>query len=221
MARKKPYEDGCAAAHALDLIGERWALLVVRELMPGPLRFSDLRAALPGVSANILTRRLAELEAAHVIRRKRLPPPASVHVYEATGWGRDLKPIVMELGRWAARSPTLSGAHPMSMASLAMSFETMFDAERAQGLELCVALDLGGRPHVATVSGGRLDIVVGEAAEAQARVGGDPTLLAAVVYGGVPLDAAEAEGLRIGGDRGALLAFTGCFSLPNQWQPDG
>lgn len=217
MTRKKPYEDGCAAAHALDLIGERWALLVVRELIPGPLRFSDLRAALPGISANILARRLVELEAAGIIRRRRLPPPASVHVYEATGWGQDLRPIIMELGRWAARSPGLSGAHPMSVASLTMSFATMFDAGRAGGLDLRVALDLGERPHQARVAGGRLAISAGAAEDADVRVTGDPTVLAGVVYGGVPLEAAECEGLLVEGDRDALEAFARCFPLPEPW----
>ena len=143
MARKKPYTDGCAAAHALDLIGERWALLVVRELISGALRFSDLKAALPGVSSNILSRRLAELEAAGVVIRRRLPPPASVNVYEATEWGGDLKPVIMELGRWAARSPGLAAGHPMSAASLVLSFQTMFSADRAAGMAVAVGLDVG------------------------------------------------------------------------------
>ena len=99
------YEDGCATAHALDLLGERWALLVMRELMFGPRRFSDLRASLPALSANVLTQRLEGLEAAGVVRRTRLPPPASVQVYELTEWGREAEPIVLALGRWGARSP--------------------------------------------------------------------------------------------------------------------
>src|SRR4051812_8156905 len=83
-APRRSYEDACGAAHALDLVGERWALLVMRELMLGPKRFSDLRADLPGISANVLTQRLEGLEAAGVLIRRKLPPPASVHVYELT-----------------------------------------------------------------------------------------------------------------------------------------
>src|SRR3712207_3449963 len=101
---RRRYEDACGAAHALDLVGERWALLVMRELMLGPKRFSDLRADLPGISANVLTQRLEGLEAAGVLVRRKLPPPASVQVYELTPWGYESEPIFQALGRWAARS---------------------------------------------------------------------------------------------------------------------
>ena len=104
------YEDACAAAHALDLVGERWALLVMRELIFGPKRFSDLRKGLPGISANVLAQRLEGLEAAGVLRRRRLPPPAATQVYELTEWGRESEPIFQALGRWAARSPSGSPA---------------------------------------------------------------------------------------------------------------
>src|SRR6185503_20557625 len=102
---RRRYDDACGTAHALDLIGERWALLVMRELMLGPKRFSDLRADLPGISANILTLRLEDLEAAGVLVRRKLPRPASVHVYELTPWGYESEPIFQALCRWAARSP--------------------------------------------------------------------------------------------------------------------
>src|SRR6476659_285627 len=102
---KRRYDDACGTAHALDLIGERWALLVLGELMLGPRRFSELRADLPGISANVLSQRLDELEARGLARKLRLPPPASVQVYEATPWGLEAEPIVQALGRWAARSP--------------------------------------------------------------------------------------------------------------------
>ena len=101
----RSYEDGCAAAHALDLIGERWALLVVRELLLGPKRFTDLRAGLPGISPNVLSQRLDELERVGVVRRRRLLPPAASWVYDLTPWGQELEPIILQLGRWGARSP--------------------------------------------------------------------------------------------------------------------
>ena len=90
---KRHYEDACAAAHALDLVGERWALLVMRELMMGPKRFSDIRESLPGISANVLTQRLEGLEAAGVLVRRKLPPPAAAQVYELTEWGYESEPI--------------------------------------------------------------------------------------------------------------------------------
>src|SRR4051794_30434694 len=103
---KRRYEDACGAAHALDLVGERWALLVMRELMLGPKRFGDIKGGLPGISANVLTQRLEGLEAAGVLVRRKLPPPASTRVYELTPWGYEAEPIFQTLGRWAARSPT-------------------------------------------------------------------------------------------------------------------
>src|SRR4249919_2386031 len=99
------YGDACATAHALDLVGERWALLVMRELIFGPKRFSDLRASLPGISANVLTQRLEGLEQSGLVARRRLPPPAAAQVYELTEWGYESEPIFQALGRWASRSP--------------------------------------------------------------------------------------------------------------------
>ena len=96
---RRSYDDACGAAHALDLVGERWALLVMRELMLGPKRFSDLRADLPGISANVLTQRLEGLQDAGVLRRRKLPPPASVQAYELTPWGYESEPIFQALGR--------------------------------------------------------------------------------------------------------------------------
>ncbi len=217
MARKKPYDDGCATAHALEIIGERWALLVVRELVPGPMRFSDIKAALPGISSNILTSRLQDLEADHILQRRTLPPPASVTVYALTKWGADLKPLIKELGRWAARSPKMPPDKPMSAASIGMSFETMFSAVRAQGVDMTLQLDLGGRPQVVRIADGRLTVTAGATEVAHLRLEGDPTVLAAIVYGG--LAPGDAEGLRITGDPALLVRFATFFPLPDTVQP--
>src|SRR3712207_2209728 len=103
----RTYDDGCAAAHALDLIGERWALLIVRELLLGPKRFTDLRAGLPGASADVLAQRLREMTESGVVRRRKLPPPAGSEVYELTDWGAGLEPVVTHLGRWGSASQSL------------------------------------------------------------------------------------------------------------------
>src|SRR5918998_6423615 len=137
MSRRR-YEDACGAAHALDLVGERWALLVMRELMLGPKRFSDLRADLPGISANVLTQRLEGLEASGILARRKLPPPASAQVYELTPWGYESEPIFQALGRWAARSPRHDPTLPLSPVSVLLSFRTMLDSLRAQGLAVRV-----------------------------------------------------------------------------------
>src|ERR671917_791569 len=142
LTPRRSYEDACGAAHALDLVGERWALLVMRELMLGPKRFSDLRSDLPGVSANVLTQRLEGLEAAGILTRRKLAPPASVQVYELTPWGYESEPIFQALGRWAARSPSHDPSLPLSAVSLFLSFRTMLDPERARGIDARIAMRL-------------------------------------------------------------------------------
>src|SRR5512132_737421 len=108
MARRRNHDDGCGIAHASDLLGQRWALLVVRELLLGPKRFTDLRSGIPDISPNVLGQRLRELEESGIITRRKLAPPAAVQVYELTEWGRELEPAVLALGRWASGSPSFS-----------------------------------------------------------------------------------------------------------------
>jgi len=100
----KHYEQYCPMAHALDLVGERWALLVVRELMHGPKRYTDLADGLPGIGTNILASRLRDLESCGIVAKRTLPPPAASRVYELTDYGRDLRPAMRELALWGARS---------------------------------------------------------------------------------------------------------------------
>src|SRR3954447_18135280 len=102
---KRWYDEACGTALALELVGERWSLLIMRELMFGGRRFSDLRSGLSGGSANILAQRLERLERVGITQRRKLPPPASVQIYELTPWGYEAEIILQELGRWAMRSP--------------------------------------------------------------------------------------------------------------------
>jgi DNA-binding HxlR family transcriptional regulator len=218
--RKRTYEDGCAAAHALNLLGERWSLLVVRELMLGPKRFSDLRRSLPGISANVLTQRLAELEAGHLLRRRDLPPPASVQVYELTPWGYELEPVFRVLGRWAARSPLLPLGLPMSVNSVILSMRTMFDPARAGDLRLVIDLRLGPERFRIAVAEGRLDAARGEAAEPDVALDTDPDTLAALLYAGAsPEELAATGAVRATGDLAALRRFLALFPLPDRVAP--
>ncbi len=212
---RRRYDDACGTAHALDLIGERWALLVMRELMLGPKRFSDIRADLPGISANVLTQRLEGLEAAGLLVRRRLPPPASAQVYELTQWGYEAEPIVQVLGRWAARSPDHDPTLPLSPVSLMLSFRTMFDARRAQGLEARIGFRIGEESFVVAIGDGRLRAVRGDPAGADLIFTGPATAIAGFVYGGVPLDALEAQGaLKVEGDHELAARFATLFPLP-------
>lgn len=213
---QRRYHDACGTAHGLDLLGERWALLVVRELLLGPRRFGDLRRDLPGLSANVLSQRLEGLEAAGVIQRRRLPPPASVQVYALTDWGLEAAPVVRELGRWAARSPGHDPALPLSPVSIMLSFQAMFDPLRAGATRADIGFVFDENRFRAAVADGRLTSQRVEVFDtADAVVTTHPEALAACVYGEVPAEALEAQGmLSIEGDRAAFAAFAACFALP-------
>src|SRR5881628_1931481 len=148
---KRRYDDACGLAHALELLGERWAMLVLRELAYGPRRFSELKADLQGISANVLTQRLTELEARGLVRKIRLPPPASVQVYEATEWGLEAVPMIASLGRWAARSPCHDPTLPMSHVSVIMSLQTLLSPALADGLDARIGFRLGDADYVVHV----------------------------------------------------------------------
>lgn len=208
---RRRYDDACGAAHALDLVGDRWSLLVVRELMFGPKRFGEIRSSLPGISAKVLTERLEDLQTASILVRRRLPPPASAWVYELTEWGYASEPVFQALGRWAARSPTHDPTLPISAASLMLSFRTMIDPVRAEGVNGRIGFRFKEESFAARLGDGAIEIVRGEAAEPDLVLGGDPSALAAAVYGGVPLDALPIE---VSGDRALARRFATLFPLP-------
>src|SRR5215217_1537796 len=158
MRTKRTYRDPCGIARALDAVGERWALLVVRELLLGPKRFTDLRAGLPGLSTDILALRLRELETTGVVRRTTLPPPAAARVYELTERGSELEPVLLALGRWGSREPLAGSERPLGVDAFVIALPTLFDAAAAHGLDTTIELRLDGATFAAAVTGGRLDI---------------------------------------------------------------
>ncbi|WP_245559427.1 winged helix-turn-helix transcriptional regulator [Brevundimonas naejangsanensis] len=217
MSRSRRYHDACGAAHGLDLVGERWALLVIRELMMGPRRFSDLRKDLCGLSANVLTQRLEGLEASGVIQRRKLPPPASVQVYELTDWGYEIEPVFMVLGRWAARSPQHDPTLPISAVSIMQSFKTMFDPVRALDAKMRLGFVLDEDRMVVTVADGVIDARRGEVEACDVVVRAPAQVVAAAVYGKVPLEALDGEGtMAVEGDRAMFARFVDFFHLPDK-----
>jgi DNA-binding HxlR family transcriptional regulator len=217
MGTSRTYEDSCGVAHGLDLVGERWALLVVRELMLGAKRFSDLKDDLPGISSNVLSHRLGELERVGVVTRRQLPRPAASWVYELTDWGRELEAVMQVFGRWAARSPTHRKDLHFGVTSLILSLRTNFDPSRAAGLTVTVLLRSGDQSFLARVARRALTIEPGDGrtAHVDATISGDPRMFASVVYGGRPL--AEALGcgdLTVDGDVEAAERFLGLYPLP-------
>lgn len=210
------YNDACGTAFGLEVIGERWALLVVRELMLGARRFSDLRAALPGISAKVLTERLAALEASGVVVRRSLPPPGKAQVYELTPWGHAAEPLIQELGRWAAQSRAHDPRLPLSAVSLMLSLRTMLDREACAAFSGTIGFVIGEESFIAAPAGRDLPIRRGAVDGVDAVIRAPSAdVIAAGIYGGVPWDRLEAEaGLAITGNRALALAFAALFALP-------
>lgn len=212
---KRRYDDACGAALGMEYVGERWALLLIRELLLGPRRFGELRAGLPGISANVLTQRLAGLEAAGIVERQRLPPPANAQVYALTRWGYEAEPVVLALAKWALRSPTHDPTLPFSAVSLMLSLKMLLLPERAGDWQAVVAFRLGDDPYSATLAAGALSLARGVAEDAEAILSGRPPAFLPVVFGAKPLSVAVTEGaIALDGNRAIAERFTTLFRLP-------
>lgn len=208
------YDDACGTALALEFVGERWSLLVMRELVYGPRRFGEIRANLPGISANVLTQRLESLEAAGILVRRRLPSPANVQVYDLTDWGRDAAPLIRDLGRWAARSPRHDPMLFMSAASMMMSFDALMDREQARDVRVAVACRFPDDAFVAEVDDGRLTVRRGDEGAVDATFSGDTMAMRVTVYGKLPFG--EPGGATVTGDLEAAQHFVDLFRLPEK-----
>ncbi|UVI39557.1 winged helix-turn-helix transcriptional regulator [Qipengyuania spongiae] len=198
----------------MELIGERWSLLVVRELMFGPRRFSDLRASLPGISAKVLTERLAGLENAGVLTRRKLPPPISAHAYELTLWGYAAEPLIQELGRWAAMSSQHDPTLQLSPVSFMLSLRTMLDKEAAKGWNVRIGFRFPEVGFVAEVKDGEMPVRREEPEDCDATfVAPSGPSLAAMFYVGM---AAAEVGVTVQGAHEAAERFVALFSLPEK-----
>jgi DNA-binding HxlR family transcriptional regulator len=220
---KRTYGDSCGIARALDIVGERWALLVVRELMLGPKRFTDLRTGLPRVGPDMLAARLRELEEAGVVRRGALPPPAASKIYELTEWGAELAPVLVALGRWGSRAPLPDPPPPLGVDAAVVALQTTFDPDAAGWVDSVYELTLGDQSFTVEVAAGRLEITRGRPAAGvtpAAVMETDTATLAAVAWHGHPIDRAVSEGaLRIEGDPEAAADFVGLFAPPVAVRP--
>lgn len=208
---KRRYDDACGLAHALELLGERWAMLVLRELAYGPRRFSELKADLQGISANVLTQRLTELEGRGLVRKIKLPPPASVQVYQATQWGLEVIPVIASLGKWAARSPCHDPNQPMSHVSVIMSLQTLLSPKLAEGIDASIGFRFPDAHYVTTLHDGQLDVQRGEIRDCEVVFTGTSSNVAAVIHGGAPFDLIEIEG-----DMKLAKRFVKLFPLPEK-----
>ena len=214
MRHGRRYRDACGAAFALELVGERWALLIMRELMFGPKRFGAIRAGLPAISARVLAERLGELEAAGVVRRAALPTPA----YELTAWGLAADEAMLALCRWSLQSPGHDPSLHLSSAGMMMSLRALFRG----GGDVSGGIAVGDERFAVVVADGAFTVAAGAvSAPAFALAAADARPLLRLIYGKAGLEACEALGLRVEGDRAAAVRFVDCFALPAKLERHG
>jgi DNA-binding HxlR family transcriptional regulator len=207
------YDDPCGIARALDAVGDRWAMLVVRELIFGPKRFSQLRDGLHGVSPNVLSQRLRDLEDGGIVRRDALDPPAGVAVYGLTARGLALEPVLLELGRWGSQQP-LPAAGQLSASAVLLALKTVFDP--AADVDAIIALRIDGDWFRVTIAGGSIDIAHGRTEHPTVTLETDAATLRSVAFGRELIAAAERDGrLTVGGDRELAECFTRMFPVPH------
>ncbi|OJF12868.1 winged helix-turn-helix transcriptional regulator [Couchioplanes caeruleus] len=214
------YNDGCASAHALDLIGERWALVVVRELILGPKRFGDLQRDVLGIGPGVLSRRLQELEESGIVVRRTLPRPADVTVYDLTEWGRELEDINAALSRWAVRSARLPIEADMSPDTLVLAMRAHArpapagEPTRTVGLGLSDSRTDGHEPveYLATISPNGTTVAKQPIPhDVDARVRATTLAWKAVVIGGAPITSGAA--VAVAGDTAAVHALVEATTL--------
>jgi DNA-binding HxlR family transcriptional regulator len=203
MSAVRTYGDPCAAARALDLVGERWALMIVRELLFGPKRYSDLQSGLPNASPTVLSQRLRDLEDGAVIQRRKLGPPTRAWVYELTEWGRQLEPVLVHLGRWGRHTPARPTTTPLGTDSLLLALRSHLEPARLRGLAATCLIDLGEDQFAVHIADGDVAIRRGEPARWDVAVRADAATFRALVIDGRTLGELGGR-IEVTGDRAAL-----------------
>jgi DNA-binding HxlR family transcriptional regulator len=206
----RKFDQYCPVAHALSLVGERWSLLIVRELMHGPKRYTDLTHGLPGIGTNILAARLKELEGCGIVQKRTLPPPAASTVYELTEYGAGLKEALYALARWGARSIGPPGPEDELYPEWGVNaLPALFNPEAARGLTETYVLVVDGDAFTARIVNGALDASVGTVEDADVVVEVDMETFFALASGELePTKAVESGRAAL---QGSLEALQRCF----------
>ncbi|HEX7807707.1 MAG TPA: winged helix-turn-helix transcriptional regulator [Thermoanaerobaculia bacterium] len=190
----KTYDQYCAVAKALDLVGARWTLLIVRELTSGPKRYSDLLGGVPGIATDVLAARLKKLEDASIIARRTLPPPAASVVYELTEAGRELTPVLRELAKWGLQFLGKRKGESFHIDWLSHWLHVMFRADRAIDTTLVLQFESGGEAMHARIENGEMHTASGPADAADVIIAGDMSTLAQAAHDRAASDDAIAKG---------------------------
>jgi DNA-binding HxlR family transcriptional regulator len=213
--------DACRAANALDLVGDRWTLIVVREVILGPKRFADLQESVRGITPAVLTDRLRSLQEAGIVEQVVLPDLGRTRAYAATEWGRQLEPVLESLGRWYSAGPDPSTSGGMTPDAMVLAMRTMAPAVSGKVPVLALRLYDGRRPdppvrhYRVAASGGHLDVRAAVATDPAATVTADATVWSGVLFGGLSLAHAERDGtVRVEGDRDAVLRIVRLYTQP-------
>ena len=209
---RKKFDQYCPMAHALSLVGERWSLLIVRELLHGPKRYTDLTNGLPGIGTNILAARLRDLEECGVVQKRKLPPPAASTVYELTEYGAGLDEVLYALARWGARSLGPPGADDELYPEWGINaLPALFNAEAARGLTETYVLKIDEDVFTARIVNGSLEARMGAAEDADVVIELDMDTFFALNSGELePREAVESGRARVEGD---LEALDRCFRV--------
>jgi DNA-binding HxlR family transcriptional regulator len=203
----RTYNQYCGLAYALEIVGERWTLLIVRELMPGPRRFKDLQEGLPGISTNLLAERLKVLEGQELIRQRTLPPPAASRVYELTPLGKSLERTLLELGKWGSRfvPDSMDGVQVLGPNSYALTLKTFFRPDRAEGLRESYELNIEDEVLGVRIADGGIEVSAGEVPEAHLTLHTDVATFLGLLAGNIKPDEARSRGImHTEGDPAAL-----------------
>jgi DNA-binding HxlR family transcriptional regulator len=210
----RSYHQFCAVARGLDIVGERWTLLLVRDLLTGPKRYSDLLAGLPGIGTNLLAARLRELEERNIVRRRVLPPPAASTVYELTEVGQGLEPVVMAIGRWGHRFLGVPREDEfLSANAYLVAMRALFQPDAAAELDTCYELRVGNQIFEVRIANGRCSTREGQPSAPDAILTMDVSALGALLGGTLsPAEAHQTRRIRIEGDPDALETFARVFA---------
>ena len=217
IMKTRSYNQYCGLAYALDVVGERWTILIIRELVAGPRRFKDLLAGLPEISTNLLSERLKHLEQQGVIHRRTLPPPAGSMVYELTDLGRGLEPMLIELGKWGSQFvPDVPGdAAILHVGSYALTLKTFFRPELAQGLDETYRLQIDGEILQVRIHDATLDVGPGDPRHATMTLRTDMPSYLGLLAGKLAPNVALEQGLiGVEGDTEALERFLDICGIP-------